>query len=126
MLKGLTFSGGEPFLQAGAFARLARLARSSGLDIVTYTGYTIEEILERGEGAADGFRELLSQTDVLVDGPYIEEMRTFDALYRGSGNQRAINVAATLAQERVEGPGSASRPGRVVATGNTAEPEHTV
>ena len=97
MLRGLTFSGGEPFLQAGAFARLARLAKAAGLDIITYTGYTIEEILERGDGSGNGFRELLSVTDILVDGPYIEAMRTLDAPHRGSANQRVIDVAATLA-----------------------------
>ena len=96
LLRGLTFSGGEPFLQAPAFAALARLARGAGFDVFTYTGYTIEEILERKEGADDGFRELLRLTDILVDGPYIEALRTLDAPYRGSSNQRVINVAATL------------------------------
>ena len=100
LLRGLTFSGGEPFLQAAVFARLARLAHDAGLDIVTYTGYTLEEILEHGEGAADGFRDLLAQTDILVDGPFIESLRTLDAPHRGSANQRVIDVAATLAALR--------------------------
>ena len=96
LLQGLTFSGGEPFLQARAFAELARLARAEGFDIMTYTGYVIEDILARNEGADDGFRELLEQTDILIDGPYIEALRTFDTPFRGSGNQRAIDVRATL------------------------------
>ena len=102
LLRGLTFSGGEPFLQAPTFARLAEMAHSAGLDIITYTGFTIEEILEREVGVGDGFRALLSQTDILVDGPYIAERRTLDAPYRGSDNQRVIDVAATLAQLREE------------------------
>ena len=116
LLRGLTFSGGEPFLQAAAFSRLARMAHDAGLDVMTYTGYTIEEILEHGKigdsvavacdigardsGApsdADGFLDLLYQTDILVDGPFIQELRTLDAPYKGSSNQRVIDVAATLA-----------------------------
>lgn len=104
LLRGLTFSGGEPFLQAPAFACLARLAHAAGYDIVTFTGYTIEEIAElagilkpaAGAVSGDGFRELLLQTDLLVDGPYMEEFRTFDAIYRGSSNQRIIDVKATI------------------------------
>jgi anaerobic ribonucleoside-triphosphate reductase activating protein len=95
LLRGLTFSGGEPFLQATAFAALARAAHGAGFDIVTYTGYTIEEIISAA-GQRDGFRELLLQTDILVDGPYMEEFRTLDALYRGSANQRVIDVRATV------------------------------
>jgi anaerobic ribonucleoside-triphosphate reductase activating protein len=97
LLRGLTFSGGEPFLQACAFAHLARLAKGAGLDVITYTGYTLEEILEHSPDSDDGFRSLLSQTDILVDGPYIEEKRTLDAPHRGSSNQRVIDVAATIA-----------------------------
>lgn len=100
LLRGLTFSGGEPFLQAPAFAVLAKLAHAAGLDIVTFTGYTIEEILGHGENSDDGFRALLAQTDILIDGPYIEAQRTYDASFRGSANQRVIDVAATLAGVR--------------------------
>ena len=98
LLRGLTFSGGEPFLQARAFAGLARLARGAGYDIVTYTGYTVEEILEQGEDSEA--YELLSLSDILVDGPYIEAERTLDAPYRGSANQRVVDVAKTLARLR--------------------------
>jgi anaerobic ribonucleoside-triphosphate reductase activating protein len=104
LLRGLTFSGGEPFLQAPAFVALARMARAAGLDVVTYTGYTIEQILERREGAADGFRALLRETDILVDGPYIAAQRTLGAGFRGSRNQRVIDVAATLAAPGPSGP----------------------
>ena len=98
LLRGLTFSGGEPFLQAAGFAELARLAHEAGLDVMAYTGYTIEEILEHEPGSGDGFRDLLSQADILVDGPFIMERRTLNAPYRGSDNQRVINVAETLAR----------------------------
>ena len=92
LLRGVTFSGGEPFLQARAFACLARLSREAGLDVMVYSGYTIEEILEIG----GEYRELLEETDILVDGPYIEGQRTLGALYKGSANQRVIDVPATL------------------------------
>ena len=97
LLRGLTFSGGEPFLQAPVFARLAGLAKEAGLDIVTYTVYTIEEILEHETDSPDGFRALLSQTDILIDGPFILARRTLDAPFRGSANQRIINIKNYMA-----------------------------
>ena len=96
LLRGVTFSGGEPFLQARAFAGLARLTREAGLDVVVYSGYTIEEILELG-GA---YRELLDETDILIDGAYIEAQRTLDASYKGSANQRIIDVPSTLKTQK--------------------------
>jgi len=96
LLRGVTFSGGEPFLQARAFTGLARLTREAGLDVVVYSGYTIEEILELG-GA---YRELLDETDILIDGAYIEAQRTLDASYKGSANQRIIDVPSTLKTQK--------------------------
>ncbi|MDR1438988.1 MAG: anaerobic ribonucleoside-triphosphate reductase activating protein [Clostridiales bacterium] len=96
LLDGLTFSGGEPFLQARALCALARLARAEGYDIVTYTGYTLEQILEHEATPGDGFMELLRETRLLVDGPYVQTLRTLDAPFKGSSNQRIIDVAAAL------------------------------
>ena len=94
LLKGLTLSGGEPFLQAGACAALARAARRRGLDVWTYTGYTWETLT--GADRED-WRELLEETDVLVDGPFLQERKSYAALFRGSDNQRLIDVPASLA-----------------------------
>ncbi|MFY9175571.1 MAG: anaerobic ribonucleoside-triphosphate reductase activating protein [Peptococcia bacterium] len=91
-LHGVTFSGGEPFLQAEEMAKLGQEAKKLNLDVVTYTGYRYEELL-----ALDipGSRELLEVTDLLVDGPFIEELKDISLPFRGSTNQRLIDLAAT-------------------------------
>lgn len=91
-LRGITLSGGEPFFQAGEMAALAGEAKKMGLDVVTYTGYTYEEIL-----ALDlpGSRELLEVTDILVDGPFKTELQDIALAFRGSSNQRLIDLAST-------------------------------
>ena len=86
---GLTLSGGEPFDQAGECAALAARARERGLDVWAYTGYLYEDLLEQGD--ADVLA-LLDQVDVLVDGPFVEKLKSYDALFRGSTNQRLIDV----------------------------------
>jgi anaerobic ribonucleoside-triphosphate reductase activating protein len=96
LLDGLTFSGGEPFLQARALAALARLASAEGLDVVTYTGYTFEQLLEHAGTPRDGFMELLGATRILVDGPYVQELRTLDVPFKGSSNQRVLDARASL------------------------------
>jgi anaerobic ribonucleoside-triphosphate reductase activating protein len=91
-LKGLTLSGGEPFCQAEACAWLAREAKKLGLDVVTYTGYTYEQLVERHDAGIDA---LLRETDILVDGPFIEALKDVSLKFRGSGNQRLIDMRRT-------------------------------
>jgi anaerobic ribonucleoside-triphosphate reductase activating protein len=98
LLSGLTLTGGEPFAQAGAMAELAVGAQARGLNIVTYTGYTWEEIL----AGPETWQELLRRTDILIDGPFIETERNLDLVFRGSNNQRIIDVPASLATGAVE------------------------
>ncbi|MDR2897817.1 MAG: anaerobic ribonucleoside-triphosphate reductase activating protein [Spirochaetaceae bacterium] len=95
LLRGVTFSGGEPFIQAGNLVPLAKQIRSLGKDIVTYTGYTWE-FLNSGSNTENSWRELLTQTDYLVDGPFIEELKSLSIPFRGSANQRIIDVQASL------------------------------
>jgi anaerobic ribonucleoside-triphosphate reductase activating protein len=90
--QGVTFSGGEPFLQASELAELALAIRKMGLDVVTYTGYTYEELIE---GNNDGVKALLAASDILIDGKYIHELRSIKLKFRGSSNQRIINMAKT-------------------------------
>lgn len=99
LLRGVTFSGGEPFSQAAAFASLAERVRSLGLDIVTYTGYTLEELLEMSKDDKD-FKLLLERSDFLVDGRYIVSERDLGVPFRGSRNQRFLDVASSLAAGR--------------------------
>lgn len=89
----VTFTGGDPMYQAEAFAQLARLIRqSSDKTIWCYTGFTYEALLHH-----DAAMQLLCETDVLVDGPFIQHLRTTDIPFRGSSNQRIIDVKASLA-----------------------------
>lgn len=95
LLDGVTFSGGEPFCQAKALAALGREIRALGLDIITYTGYTFEELYARR--TEDGIGELLEVTDFLVDGRFIEAEKSFQLRFRGSRNQRVIDCKKSLA-----------------------------
>ena len=95
ILSGLTFSGGEPFCQAEIFAELAAKAHESGLNIVTYTGFTIEQLLG-GIDDNPGWHDLLMQTDTLIDGPFIQEERDLLLRFRGSRNQRILDSRASV------------------------------
>ncbi len=99
LIKGVTFSGGEPFYQAGKFACLGERLKAlgKGYDIVTYTGYLFEELVALSEINPDYYR-LLAVSDVLVDGPYLKEQRDLALAFRGSRNQRIIDVKSSLAQ----------------------------
>lgn len=94
LIAGITFSGGEPFLQAASLAKLAAYFKEKGLDIWVYTGMTWKTLLAQKDQA--GYRELLHQTDVLVDGPFKKEKRALNLPFRGSTNQRLIRVAPSL------------------------------
>ena len=89
ILTGLTISGGEPFLQPLECAELARKAHEIGLNVWCYTGFTYEYLLEYDKGYA---RALLEQIDVLVDGEFRLEERTLELPWRGSKNQRVIDL----------------------------------
>lgn len=91
LLTGLTFSGGEPFLHAAPLTRLARAAHAHGLDIWCYTGFTLEELESRKESNPT-FAPLLEEIDVLVDGRFIESERDLTLTFRGSSNQRIIDL----------------------------------
>jgi anaerobic ribonucleoside-triphosphate reductase activating protein len=94
-IRGVTFSGGEPFLQAAELAQAALAARQIGWDVVTYTGYTYEELIELINDGDIGVKALLSATDILIDGKYIHELRSIGLRFRGSSNQRIIDAAKT-------------------------------
>ena len=97
---GLTFSGGEPMLQAGSLAQVARLVRQRrDVNIITFSGYAYE-ILQR-KSMASGIPELLSQIDVLIDGPYIKALNNGVGL-RGSSNQHIIHLTSRLQQYDLE------------------------
>ncbi len=96
LLDGITLSGGEPFVQAAECAELARRAHAKELSVWTYSGYTLEQLLRMASENAD-VKALLDETDVLVDGPFILKERSLTLDFRGSGNQRVIDMAKTRA-----------------------------
>jgi anaerobic ribonucleoside-triphosphate reductase activating protein len=96
LLSGVTFSGGEPFCQPLPLAELGRQIRALGLNIVTFTGYTFEYLYEN-RNIIEGYDALLSVTDWLIDGPFVESLRSLDLHFRGSSNQRIIDVSKSLA-----------------------------
>lgn len=95
LLDGVTFSGGEPFAQAHLLAELGKELKKMGLNIVTYSGYTYEQLLQ-GATSENGWRELLEVTDHLVDGPFVKSLRDLNLKFRGSSNQRVIDVKRSL------------------------------
>ncbi len=96
MLAGMTFSGGDPFEQAAPLAHLARQVHDMGKNIITYTGYTFEYLVAHLKERPE-WRELLEETDILIDGPYIEAQKSLSLHFRGSANQRAIDPKKSLA-----------------------------
>jgi anaerobic ribonucleoside-triphosphate reductase activating protein len=98
LTQGLTLSGGDPFLQAEECTSLARAAHGMGLNVWSYTGYTYERLLELGN---PGQLALLEETDVLVDGPFVLALKSYAAKFRGSTNQRLIDMEKTRAAGQV-------------------------
>lgn len=94
-IKGLTVSGGEPLCQVKAVAELAKQTKAMGKDVIIYTGYLVEELLEKAKEDAN-VAELLQNTDYLIDGPFIEAEKDLYLAFRGSANQRIVNVSETL------------------------------
>lgn len=96
-ISNITFTGGDPFCQADAFAVLARkIKEKSDKTIWCYTGYQYETLLLN-----ESHRNLLQYIDVLVDGPYIAERRNKNLMFRGSDNQRLIDVRQSLKEQQV-------------------------
>ena len=100
LLDGVTFSGGDPMDQAEALIPLARIIKERGLNLVIFTGYTYERLMELAAGRP-GFTELLSYADILIDGPFIMAKKSLEIKFRGSSNQRIIDVPKSLVEGRV-------------------------
>lgn len=94
LLDGVTFSGGEPFCQPAAFCSLAAALKEArpDLNLMAYSGYTYEELTEMKDMDVD---KLLSKIDLLVDGRFIAEQKDLTLLFRGSSNQRVIDMNLT-------------------------------
>lgn len=94
LLSGVTFSGGEPMMQPKPLAELAARIKALGKDLMIYSGFTAEELLEMGK-TTPAILDLLKLTDILVDGKFEEEQKDLTLLFRGSRNQRVIDAKTT-------------------------------
>ena len=97
ILAGITFSGGEPIMQAGKLIPIAEEIVKMGKNCWIYSGYTYEELIKMDEDVL----KLLSLCDVLVDGPFILEQKDLTLLFRGSKNQRLIDLKKSMEENKV-------------------------
>ncbi len=89
-IDGITLLGGEPFLQAEELSVVAGYVRSQGKSVIAFSGYTYDELLNSGD---NGIKALLTNTDLLIDGRYVEELQDFSRPLAGSSNQRFIYLS---------------------------------
>lgn len=97
---GITFSGGDPMYQPEACAEIAKYCKEKGYNIWVYTGFTYEELLKMAEKKPI-YKEFLKYIDILVDGPFLIKERDLSLLFRGSRNQRLIDVPKTLKKGKI-------------------------
>lgn len=97
LLLGVTISGGEPFSQKEELLTLVKEIRKTNLNIMVYTGYTFEYLINLDSVT----KEILSNIDYLVDGPFILKERDLELIFRGSRNQRYIDVKKTLKENKI-------------------------
>ncbi len=95
LLDGITLSGGEPMCQAKALVPVAKAAKEHGLNVITYTGYTYEQLID-GANETNGWRDLLEYVDFLIDGRFELGQRSLELHFKGSKNQRVIDIKSSL------------------------------
>lgn len=99
LLDGVTFSGGDPMDQSLALIPLAREIKERGMNLVIYTGYTYEHLMD--DLNHPEFMELLTFADILIDGPFIMAKKSLELKFRGSSNQRIIDVQESIKAKKV-------------------------
>lgn len=99
--RGITLSGGEPFMQSEALLDIVKASKENKLDVWAYTGYTFEELLDKKNPSYFNNLNLLRSIDVLVDGKFIEAKKDISFKFRGSSNQRIIDVQKSLKGKKI-------------------------
>lgn len=97
--QGVTFSGGEPFWQAASLAELARLLKAQGLNIMSFTGFTLEEL--KSDKAPPHSQDLLAELDLLIDGPYLEQLAINDPHSLVSSKNQRVHVFNPALQDKL-------------------------
>ena len=97
---GITFSGGDPFMQPKECSEIAKYARSKGYNIWCYTGYTFEQLLSLSKTKKE-VMDFLREIDVLIDGKFELAKKSYNVIFRGSSNQRIIDVKESLKKNKV-------------------------
>ncbi len=100
LLRGVTLSGGEPFLQPKECSEIAKRVKELKMNVICYTGYRLEELLELKKNNSD-VEDLLNNIDILIDGRFILSERDLTLKFRGSRNQRIIDLKETFKQNKV-------------------------
>ena len=99
LLDGVTFSGGEPFCQCEELAELGEMIKTLGLNILTYTGYDFEYLLNHRNES--GIEKLLSVSDYVMDGKFEKDKKSYNLRFRGSSNQRYIDCRRSLEENKI-------------------------
>jgi anaerobic ribonucleoside-triphosphate reductase activating protein len=94
-IRGVTFSGGEPFCQSEALVGLSKKLKKFNYNILAYSGWTFEELIENSKENSS-ILELLKLCDTLVDGRFVEKLKDLTLKFRGSSNQRIIDLKKTF------------------------------
>lgn len=97
---GITFSGGDPFMQPKECSEIAKYARNKKLNIWCYTGYKFEQLLSLSDKKPE-IMEFLKEIDVLVDGKFELSKKSYNSIFRGSSNQRIIDVKKSLKLNKI-------------------------
>ena len=97
---GFTMSGGDPMFQPEACNEIAKYVKEKGMNLWVYTGFTFEDLMKLAK-TKPIYREFIERIDVLVDGRFIESKKNLSLLFRGSSNQRLIDIPKTLEQGEV-------------------------
>lgn len=96
---GVTFSGGEPFAQASALAAVARKVKAAGLNVMSFTGYTLKQL--QSESAPPGAAELLAELDILIDGPFVQSLAVNSPISPVSSSNQNVHIFNPAFQDQI-------------------------
>ena len=99
LLSGITLSGGEPFCQSSACAEIAKAVHSLKKNVIVYSGYTFEQLFEMAKIKSDIY-DLLTNSDILIDGRFDITQKSLELRFKGSKNQRTLDIKSSMSEGR--------------------------